>query len=432
MRVLWICNIMLPMIAEQLNLPYSNREGWLSGLADKLLSRNAGEIQLGICFPVEKSMWDFEQILALKENTTCYCYGFEEDLNHPEKYSHSLEKRFQYIFDSFQPDMIHIFGTEFPHTLAAVKVYNRPDRTLIGLQGLCSAIAKVYSAKIPLRVKYIPTLRDVLKQDSIWQQQDKYKQRGVHEIEALKLTGHVTGRTDFDMHEMDRINPNAVYHFMNETMRAPFYSGSWNPGHCEKYSIFLSQGDYPLKGFHFLLQAMPKVLEQYPDAMVYVAGSNLLEKATLKDRLKRSAYGRYLGKLIRQNHLSQHVVMLGRLTAQQMKEQYLRSNVFVCPSILENSPNSLGEAMLLGVPCIASKVGGIPNMLEESQDGMLFPAGDSEALADRIIEMFQKEELARQYSINAKRHAYRTHDGDVNYRHLLDIYEDICASTTAR
>ena len=53
MRVLWICNIMLPMIAEQLNLPYSNREGWLSGLADKLLSRNAGEIQLGICFPVE-------------------------------------------------------------------------------------------------------------------------------------------------------------------------------------------------------------------------------------------------------------------------------------------------------------------------------------------------------------------------------------------
>ena len=117
------------------------------------------------------------------------------------------------------------------------------------------------------------------------------------------------------------------------------------------------------------MQAMPKVLEQYPDAMVYVAGSNLLEKATLKDRLKRSAYGRYLGKLIRQNHLSQHVVMLGRLTAQQMKEQYLRSNVFVCPSILENSPNSLGEAMLLGVPCIASKVGGIPNMLEESQDG---------------------------------------------------------------
>ena len=53
-------------------------------------------------------------------------------------------------------------------------------------------------------------------------------------------------------------------------------------------------------------------------------------------------------------------------------------------------------------------------------------------LADRIIEMIQKEELARQYSINAKRHAYRTHDGDVNYRHLLDIYEDICASTPAR
>lgn len=425
MRVLWICNIMLPMIAEQLNLPYSNREGWLSGLADKLISKNAGQIQLGICFPVEKGMSDFEQIMSFKDSGACYCYGFGEDLNHPEKYDAGLEKRFKYIFESFKPDMIHIFGTEFPHTLAAVKAFNKPERTLIGLQGLCNAIAKVYSAKIPLRVKYLPTLRDVLKQDSIWQQQDKYKKRGQNEIEALKLTGHVTGRTDFDMHEMDRINPKAVYHFMNETMRSVFYRDSWNLANCERYSIFLSQGDYPLKGFHFLLQAMPKVLEQIPEAKVYVAGSNLLQDNTLKDRLKRSAYGKYLKKLIRQNHLEDHIVMLGRLTAEEMKEQYLNCNMFVCPSILENSPNSLGEAMLLGVPCLAAKVGGIPNMLEESQDGMLFAAGDVKALADRIVEMLQKEELARQYGINAKRHAYRTHDADVNYRHLLAIYEDI-------
>lgn len=425
MKILWICNIMLPVIAEKLDLPFSNREGWLSGLVDRLLTKNAGQIQLGICFPTDHSLGNFEKTLMLADNVPCKCYGFVENLNKPEKYDAGLEKRFADIFKDFEPDMIHIFGTEFPHTLAAVKSYNKPEKTLIGIQGLCSSIADVYSAKIPLRVKYIPTLRDILKQDGIWQQQDKYRQRGKNEIEAIKLAGHITGRTDFDMNETERINPAAIYHFMNETMRGCFYKDSWNPDNCEKYRIFLSQGDYPLKGFHFLLQAMPKILEQYPETVIYVAGSNLIETATLKDRLKRSSYGKYLRKLIRQNHLEDHVVMLGRISAEQMKEQYMACNVFVCPSILENSPNSLGEAMLLGVPCIAAAVGGIPNLLEAGRDGMLFPGGNAEALADAVIEMFTKEELARLYSINAKRHAYRTHDGDINYRHLIAIYEDI-------
>lgn len=52
-----------------------------------------------------------------------------------------------------------------------------------------------------------------------------------------------------------------------------------------------------------------------------------------------------------------------------MIEQYLKAHIFVCPSSVENSPNSLGEAQLLGVPCIGSIAGGIPSMLSmEKQD----------------------------------------------------------------
>lgn len=108
---------------------------------------------------------------------------------------------------------------------------------------------------------------------------------------------------------------------------------------------FLSQGDYPLKGFHYLLQAMPAVLERFPDAHIYVAGNNILRSNTGKDKLKLSGYGKYLKKLIKDNQLKDKVTMLGMLDEDGMKEQFLKSHVFVCPSAMENSPNSLGEAM---------------------------------------------------------------------------------------
>lgn len=162
---------------------------------------------------------------------------------------------------------------------------------------------------------------------------------------------------------------------MNETLRGVFYRDRWSKYNCQTYRIFLSQGDYPLKGFHYLLQAMPKILEQFPDAEVYVAGANILKAETWKDVLKLPAYGKYLKKLIREHHLEEKVTMLGRLDAEEMKKQYLSCHVFVCPSALENSPNSVGEAMLLGVPCVAANVGGIHNILTDGGDGFLYPPG---------------------------------------------------------
>ena len=53
-RVLWICNIMLPVIAKQLKLSYSNREGWLTGIFEQLVKEKKEKtIELGICFPIE-------------------------------------------------------------------------------------------------------------------------------------------------------------------------------------------------------------------------------------------------------------------------------------------------------------------------------------------------------------------------------------------
>ncbi|MDE7429592.1 MAG: glycosyltransferase family 4 protein, partial [Lachnospiraceae bacterium] len=283
----------------------------------------------------------------------------------------------------------------------------------------------VYMADLPVKVQRKSTFRDRVRKDSIRQQQKKFEKRGEYEIEALKRVGHIAGRTDFDLAETQKINPDAVYHFLNETLRGVFYRDRWNKNNCQTHRIFLSQGDYPLKGFHYLLQAMPRILEQFPDTEVYVAGADILKAETWKDVLKLPAYGKYLKRLIKENHLEDKVTMLGRLDAEEMKKQYLSCQVFVCPSVLENSPNSVGEAMLLGVPCVAANVGGIHNILTDGGDGFLYPPGDVEALADSIIEIFTKEAIVDRLSDNARKHARINHDADQNYYRLMHIYREM-------
>lgn len=432
-RVLWVCNIMLPAAGEALGLPFSNREGWLSGIFRQLTGeKEERRIAPGICFPVE----DRKEYTALRDREPFWvqgvpCYVFPENLKTPERYEPALENRFAEIYRDFQPDMIHIFGTEFPHALAAAKAFGRPERTLIGIQGLCGEIAKAYMAGLPERVQRRVTFRDLLKRDSLKRQQEKFYLRGKNETEAISLAGHITGRTAFDRKGTERAGKGAVYHHMNETMRDSFYQGQWDLEACEKHSIFLGQGDYPLKGFHFLLQAMPEILKKYPDAAVYVAGNDVTARRTLKEKIKLPAYGKYIVDLIGQYKLENKVIMLGRLTEEEMKRRFLKSHVFVCPSVLENSPNTVGEAMLLGVPVAASRAGGIPDLVTDGAEGLLFEPGDPAALAAAVNAVFdgKKDEegntLAQRLSSKAKIRAGEVHNGETNYRRLLEIYENI-------
>ncbi len=173
MKVLWLCNIMLPAIAQELELPYSNREGWLTGIYERICREkkrngNGMGIELGICFPMDEGT---EEAMGRQEKqrefrlgeSGVFCYGFRENLAVPERYDAGLEERLKEILEDFKPDMVHIFGTEFPHTLAMVRAFGRPERTLVGIQGLCSACAEAYMADLPERVVRRKTFRDWLK-----------------------------------------------------------------------------------------------------------------------------------------------------------------------------------------------------------------------------------------------------------------------------
>ncbi len=458
MRVLWICNIMLPAVAKHLNLPSSNKEGWLTGLASVIQERrDENDIELAVAFPmggaVAVSPSSPATILPGSDDTVCSgeallsgkslrYYGFYEDTAHPQKYDVELEGRLKKIMDDFQPDVIHCFGTEFGHTLAASRVCPDKKRLLIGIQGLCSVYAGAYMANLPVKVIRSVSFRDVLKRDSMLKQQKKYVIRGEREIEAIRNAGNITGRTHWDAFYSDCWNDSAEYFVMNETLRPDFYDDRWQREKCVPHRIFVSQGDYPLKGLHYLLLALPAIRRKYPDVKVHVAGNSLVNYSTWKDKIKISAYGKYLRRIMAQNELQDVVTFLGSLTGAQMKEQYLEAGLFLCCSSMENSPNSLGEAMLLGVPCVSADVGGISSIFRDGQDGILFKGFESHTdyrkeekelsdivrnLAEAVINMWSNEEACMKYCENARNHAKKTHNKEENYKRLTEIYTKIGA-----
>ena len=111
-----------------------------------------------------------------------------------------------------------------------------------------------------------------------------------------------------------------------------------------------------------------------------------------------------------------------------MCARLLKSHVFLCPSAIENSPNSVGEAMLLGVPVVSSDVGGVHNLLADKSEGLLYTTADQKGLQTAIFKVFADDKLAMWLSSNAKLKASKTHDAKVNYLRLLEIYHEIDGS----
>ncbi|MCE3202839.1 glycosyltransferase family 4 protein [Paenibacillus sonchi] len=414
MKVLWLTNIPLPEASVLMNIEPLPFGGWLVNMSKYLA--NSENIKLSISFPYSS----FTAIDILHGEKINY-YPFPQKENEVE-ISGYLEE----IIERTNPDLVHIFGTEYVHTLSMVNICGQRNiKVLISIQGLVSIYAQHYMANLPKEIQNSFTFRDLIKQDNLVQQQNKFKQRGISEISALKKVENVLGRTTWDKACSVQINPDIRYHHCNETLRDSFYNSVWNIEKIEENSIFVSQGTYPIKGLHYILEAMPIILKKFPKTMLYVGGIDVSNLSGLKAKLKRSTYGKYLNHLIKKHRLQDKVSFTGSLSEKEMCNRYLKSHVFVCPSSIENSPNSLGEAMILGVPCVASYVGGVSDLLIDKQEGFLYQADAPYMLAHYVCEIFADNDLALKFSSNAREHALRTHNREYNLEKLTQIYNNI-------
>lgn len=412
MKILWLGGIVLPRIAEKEGLPVTYVNGWLIQLSESIgLDERT---QLVYTFDATKKMCG--------ETDFYKYYGIQGKATYNDMGENYIEQAID-ILQREKPDVIHIWGSERSHTLAMVEAAERVgmiNHVVISIQGLVSIYYYHYTAFLPYQVVNGITLRDVFK-GNIKKGKTRFYKQGIYEREALKKVKHVIGRTDWDRACAWSINPDLNYHFNNETLRNNFYSGQWEYELCEKHTIFCSQGHYPIKGIHLMLEAFSRVVQEFPDAHLYIGGKDY----SITPWWKQSSYGRYLVNLIHELKLEDNVSFTGVLSAEEMKQRYLKSNIFISPSVIENSPNSLGEAMLLGVPCISSRVGGVHNMLTHGEEGLLYPADETYMLSYYIADMFKSVEKTKSMGQAARTHALKTHNPEKNREELLLIYQTI-------
>lgn len=413
MNILWITNITFPEAIVRLRGEgdLKSSGGWMLGAAETLVQHE------GVDLSVASLSCDVEKLTYIKgEQISYYIFPYG---NGNLKYNKEYEKYWKIINEKIRPDVVHIHGTEYSHGLAYVNACGA-DNVVVSIQGLVSAVGDYYCYGLSLLdiVSNI-TLLDLVRGPVLYEKK-LMKKRGELEKSLLKKVNHVIGRTNWDKSRVWGINKDAKYHFCNEILRNEFYVGScWQYDECKKHTIFLSQASYPIKGLHQLLKAMPLILKEFPDAKIRISGQDITKPHYLNGFIPSiSGYGKIISKLIHSLNLSGCVNFVGSLNAARMKEEYLNCNVFVCPSSIENSPNSLGEAQLLGTPCVCSYAGGIPSMMK-GDEGHLYRFEEFTMLASLICDVFSKKGNIH----SMKEVARLRHDKIINSKKLIEIYK---------
>lgn len=412
MNVLILCNVLLPEISKKISKPVSLGGGWLSGTIDGLLSRKPA-MRLCVCCPV----FDYNGPKSGKTLDYSF-YLFNRNVNQVEN--------FKSIIEDVKPDIIHIFGTEYKHSfdmLCAADELGLIDNCIVSIQGLVSKHISHYFASLPSKAVNHWTFKELIKRKNIYSDYEDMKKRSVIEVKTLRKARNIIGRTNWDKASVSQINSNVRYFKCNETLRNVFYEkqNSWCVENCERNSIFVSQAGYPIKGFHWILECLPYLVEKYPDVKVYTTGT---DPRSVKWYQKNS-YQVYLELTMKRLGIEDHVQFLGGLNDVEMCNVFLKANVFVSASSIENSSNSIGEAMLLGVPVVASYVGGTMDIIEDQKEAFLYQADAPYMLAYYIDRVFSDSELVSKFRRASYLRAKNTHNRDANSKRLIEIYDCI-------
>lgn len=413
MKILWITNILLPRIKEKLGIANGASGGWMEASANNLLKQH-NDIELAIV-----STWS--RITKGEVGNMRY-YTIPANI-----YYRNASERiciWNNIVNDFIPDVVHIHGTEYSHGLSYLKDVGG-DNIVISIQGLVSVIERYMMAGITSKdIWRNITVHEILTQ-SMFGIKRRYKTKAKNEKEYIRNARYVIGRTQWDKMHVKCINPQVTYFHCNETLRNSFYDAEWEYDNCKPHTIFFSQAATPLKGFHILLKALPIIKREFPDVNVRVAGTSIIRNKNFKMKLRQSTYGRILEKLIKKYYLKENVSFIGVIDEKTMVQEYLNANAFVCASSIENSSNSIGEAQVLGVPCVCSYVGGTPSIVEDGKTGILYRFEEYEMLAHHIMEIFRNRELATTIGKEARTVALERHNAIKNTKETFEIYKKI-------
>ncbi|MBZ9611726.1 glycosyltransferase family 4 protein [Rheinheimera maricola] len=150
------------------------------------------------------------------------------------------------------------------------------------------------------------------------------------------------------------------------------------------------------------ITAFAQLKQDHPDATLTIAGSGPLLSQ--------------LQQQVQQLKLENAVKFAGRLSAEQMAQLYRSADIMLNSSLVDNSPNSIIEALACAVPVVSSNVGGISHLVRHRHDALLFNAGDSQAMYQLASEVLQNASLRQQLISNGLSNSQRFYWPEVKQR----------------
>lgn len=189
----------------------------------------------------------------------------------------------------------------------------------------------------------------------------------------------------------------------------------------------MPSGFNPLKGLHLAIKALSLLKNYYSDVMLTVPGlpQHILSYNPFKSRIIGEEYVNFCKDLITKKNLEKNINLLPRLDAEGMAQELLKSNIFLSPTSIDNSPNAVGEASMIGVPIVSTPVGGVPSILKDEESCLFTPAGDEYLMAYQIKRIFDDDKLAIKLSCNAHKIALRRHNILKTTEQYINAYNEI-------
>lgn len=417
MKILWVVNKPCGALHEKLYGKKSTGGLWLDAMLDDAKESKEDSI---VVVNIEKT----PKISYYNDgNISYYTLVGEPNAKYDYK-SKTAISIWKEIIDKEKPDVIELWGTEFPYGMAVNKVSEGIPK-VIYVQGIIDSIGKYYLAGLTNKeLKKAKSFRDVVTGTTIKQIQKDFSKRAVYEKEIVNSSGHIIIENHWAEAYYKKVCPQVKAHFLPISIAESFHNCSWKYEDAETVSIFCPAADYTIKGLHMLLKALAIVKQKYNNVKLYIPGSPLKETKTLKAKLKQNGYSRLIKSMLTEFDLNDNVVYTGRLTAEGMAEKMSKVNCFAMTSAIENHSSTLKEAMTVGVPCVASYVGGVPEYATHGENCLLYRFEDYEVLAQNIIRIFEDKKLCEKLSENA-RSKMRTPKEKTDYARMREIFEEI-------
>ncbi len=410
MKILWF-NISVPKGYNSGNK--SLLGGWQDSLEDIIKCQS--NIELYVVFKGIGNIQTIDNVTYIPIHTS---FSYKDKLNNVFSWKIEADKLLSQSIDIIKkcnPDIIHVFGTEWPFGLIA-KYTDTP--VVVHVQG---AIAPYYNSKYPPGYNiftYICAMRgNIIRY--IWHctQSIKQKSREKMERRIFENVKYYMGRTCWDKAVTKICNPERVYFHVDEALRPAFINSkvTWNLNeqNLKKLKLVTVGCSTLYKGLDMMIKTAKLLKQLNVDFEWNVIGHMPNEFRMMVEYKEKRKFS------------DCNINILGFMQPEDMTTLLCNSTMYVHTAYIENSPNSLCEAQILGVPVVSTNVGGISSLVGDGVDGILVPANDPFRMAYEILSLYNDKDRMRNYSIKGMARAKERHNPDNIAKDLMNCYNTI-------